>query len=146
MSHYAMSHIVHLFCGIAFIGVVFFELLILEGMRRPLGPERMAEVELALIGRARKIMPWVVGALFVTGIAMAWAHRGALVGDGMPTFGALLWVKIAMAFSVLGHFVFALSRAATGCMNSSLFKRLHISVGAHMIGIVLLAKLMFYAG
>ena len=144
MNHYAFAHIVHLLCGIAFIGVVFFELLILEGMRRPLGAERMAEVELALIGRARKIMPWVVGTLFVTGLALAWAHRGALVGADIPTFGWLLWAKIVLAFSVLGHFIFALSRAADGCMNSQLFMRLHISVGLHMLGIVLLAKLMFY--
>ncbi len=144
MTHYTAAHIVHLLCGISFLGVVFFEVLILEGMRAPLGPERMAEVELALVGRARRIMPWVVGTLFLTGIALAATWWPTLSRADSP-FAALLWIKIGLALSVLGHFVFALSRAASGCMNSTLFRRLHLSVALHMLGIVLLAKLMFVA-
>ncbi len=142
MTTYAVAHILHLLCAISFIGVVFFEVLLLEGLRRPLGEEAMATFEAALINRARRIMPWVVGTLFASGLGLAWFHRGALL-SGTP-MGVLLWVKLALAFSVLGHFIFALKTASDGCMNSRLFKRLHVSVGLHMLGIVLLAKGMFY--
>lgn len=145
MTQYTAAHVVHLLCGISFIGVVFFEVLILEGMRAPLGPQRMAEVERALVARARRIMPWVVATLFLSGIAMATTWWPSL-RETDSRFAVLLWIKIALAFSVLGHFVFALSRAATGCMNSTLFRRLHVSVAIHMLGIVLMAKLMFVPG
>ncbi len=141
---YGLVHLIHLFCGIAFIGVVFFELIILEGMRRPLGPERMAEVELALIQRARRIMPWVVGTLFLSGITLALFHRAALAQLFATSFGTLLWLKIALAASVLCHFVYALKTASDGCMTSRKFKWLHFSVALHMVLIVSLAKGMFY--
>lgn len=141
---YGLVHVVHLLCGISFIGVVFFELAILEGMRKPLGPDRMAALELALINRAKRIMPWVVGALFVTGTALAVFHRGALLQGLTSSFGTLLAAKIVLALSVGCHFVYALKTAIDGCMNSRKFKLLHISVAAHMIGIVVLAKAMFY--
>ncbi|MCC6811308.1 MAG: hypothetical protein IT381_28010 [Deltaproteobacteria bacterium] len=144
MSHYGIAHLVHLLCGISFIGVVFFEIVILEGMRKPLGPERMADLELALINRAKRIMPWVVASLFVSGVVLATHHRVALSQLARSSFGALLALKILLALSVLGHFVYALTTASDGCMNSRKFKLLHVSVGTHMLLIVVLAKAMFY--
>ncbi len=144
MSSYGAVHIIHLLCGIGFIGVVFFELVILEGMRRPLGPQRMAEVELALINRARRIMPWVVGTLFASGAGLAYFHRAALAQVFESSFGTLLALKILLAFSVGGHFVYALKTAKDGCMSSRKFKWLHFSVASHMLLIVVLAKGMFY--
>jgi len=144
MSSYGLVHLIHLLCGIGFIGVVFFELVILEGMRKPLGPARMAEVEFALINRARRIMPWVVGTLFVSGIVLAVFHRAALAQMLTSSFGTLLALKILLATSVLCHFVYALKTAVDGCMNSRKFKYLHFSVATHMLLIVFLAKGMFY--
>lgn len=89
-------------------------------------------------------MPWVVGTLFLPGLGLAWFHRGALASAPASPLGTLLWVKMALALSVLGHFVYALKTAADGCMSSRTFKRLHVSVGLHMVCIVLLAKGMFY--
>lgn len=144
LPSYGLAHVVHLLCGISFIGVVFFELVILEGIRKQLGEGPMATLELAVIQRAKWIMPWVVATLFLTGTAMAYTHRGVLFQLPMSTFGALLWTKIAMAVSVGCHFVYALKTASDGCMNSRKFKLLHLSVGSHMVGIVILAKAMFY--
>lgn len=144
MTTYGVAHVIHLLCGIAFIGVVFVEVVLLEGLRKPLGAEAMANFEAALINRARRIMPWVVGTLFLSGLGLAWFHRAALASAPTSSMGTLLLVKMTLAFSVLGHFIYALKTAADGCMNSVLFKRLHISVGLHMLGIVLLAKGMFY--
>ncbi|MBE2250066.1 MAG: hypothetical protein IAE78_10990 [Myxococcus sp.] len=143
---YGVVHLVHLLCGISFIGVVFFEVIILEGIRKPLGPEPMAALELAVINRARSIMPWVVAVLFASGVFMAWAHRGALLlaFTAPSAFGVLLWVKIVAALSVACHFVYALKTASDGCMNSRKFKLLHLSVASHMAVIVVMAKAMFY--
>lgn len=143
-SHYNAAHLIHLFCAIGFMGVVFFELVILEGMRKPLGPESMAKLEHALINRARKIMPWVVGTLFVTGILMAYIWRARLANLGTDSFGLLLTLKIVLATSVGCHFVYALKTAIDGCMNSRKFKWLHFSVATHMVLILFLAKGMFY--
>lgn len=141
---YGLLHLIHLLCGICFIGVVFFEVIILEGIRKPLGAEPMATLELAVINRARKIMPWVVATLFLSGVWLAYSHRALLAQPLASSFGALLWLKIALALSVACHFVYALKTASDGCMNSRKFKLLHLSVGSHMVGIVVLAKSMFY--
>lgn len=144
MPSYAAVHIVHLLCAVSFAGVVFFEVLILEGMRRPLGPATTDAVEIALVRQARRIMPFVVGILFLTGGTLAWHHRGALSDPFASAFGTLLTVKIALALSVLAHFINAMLRAPKGRMTAARFRRTHISVGLHMVAIIVLAKLMFY--
>lgn len=141
---YPLFHILHLLCAILFIGVVFFEIVLLEGIRRHLGDELMERVERGLINRARKVMPWVVGLLFLTGGAMFWHHATEAGLAWRDSFSVLLGIKIALALSVLAHFVSAMRAQATGCMSSTRFRNTHLSVGAHMLGIVVLAKAMFY--
>lgn len=144
MSGYPFVHIVHLLCAVAFAGIVFFEVLILEGMRKPLGEQTMDAVETALVRRARKIMPFVVGILFLTGFTLGWYHREVLRDPFGSWFGTLLTLKILLAFSVLAHFITAMLKALKGRMTAQRFRRTHISVALHMVAIVVLAKLMFY--
>lgn len=141
---YPLLLTLHLFCAILFIGVVFFEIVLLEGIRKHLGDDLMERVEAGLVGRARKVMPWVVGTLFLSGGGMFWHHREALAPLSGDSFSVLLSVKILLALSVLVHFVTALRAQATGCMSSRRFQITHLSVGAHMAVIVVLAKAMFY--
>ncbi len=143
---YPILVILHLFCAILFIGVVFFEVVMLEGIRKHIGDEAMKDVEQGLIQRAKKIMPWVVATLFISGIAMARHHWPALSHPLESKFGLLLFIKICLALSVLAHFVNAMRKAHDGCMNSKRFEITHISVAIHMIFIVILAKAMFYVG
>ena len=89
-------------------------------------------------------MPWVVATLFLSVVWLAYAHRALFTQPLASSFGALLWLKITLALSVGCHFVYALKTASDGCMTSRKFKLLHLSVGSHMIGIVVLAKGMFY--
>ncbi|MEE2729895.1 MAG: hypothetical protein VYA55_03685 [Pseudomonadota bacterium] len=144
MGHYAVIHIVHLFCAIAFIGVVFFEVFILEGIRHHIGATLMPQVEQGIIGRAKRVMPWFVGTLFLSGIALAWFHYSNLGSPFDSSLGILLGVKILLALSVLAHFVNAMMAAQSGCMDSSRFQITHLSVFIHMVLIVILAKVMFY--
>lgn len=143
---YAITHVVHLLCAIGFIGVVFFEVLILEGVRHQLGPVLMTQVETGIIARAKRIMPWVVATLFLSGLVLAVTHYAVLGNPFDSRFGILLTAKILLALSVLVHFVTAMRSAHSGCMDSSRFQRTHLSVFIHMLFIVVLAKAMFYVG
>lgn len=140
---YTLVQIVHLLCACMFIGVVFFELFILEGIRKRLPEATMTAVETSLIGRAKFIMPWVVGTLFLTGIALAVQQFRGVSTPFASSFHILLMIKIALALSVLVHFVTAIRSGMNGCMESARFKYTHISVAIHMLFIVILAKLMF---
>lgn len=134
----------HLLCAISFIGVVFFEVLLLEGLRRPLGDTVMETLEAGLIARARKIMPWIVATLFVSGIFLGYTQFATQGLSWSNAFTVLLSIKILLAISVLVHFVTAIRASLTGCMSSRRFQITHISVGLHMLLIVILAKAMFY--
>lgn len=143
MSHSVLVTL-HLFAAIIFVGTVFFEVLILEGIRKPLGHEAMRNVEIAIGRRARRIMPFVMIVLFGAGLTMAWQFREVLAQPFGSHFATLLWIKIILAFSVLGHFIFAITMSGTGRLKSRHFKLIHISVFFHVVLIVFLAKAMFY--
>ncbi|MFA5662941.1 CopD family copper resistance protein [Castellaniella sp.] len=143
MSHSALV-ILHLYAAIFFVGTVFFEVIILEGIRPALGRETMRNVELAIGQRARRIMPFVILILFGAGLAMAWQFRAELAHPLGSHFATLLWIKIILAFSVLGHFITAITLSGTGRLKSRHFKWIHVSVFCHVVLIVFLAKAMFF--
>jgi len=143
MSHFVLVTL-HLLAAIMFVGTVFFEVLILEGVRRPVGREAMRAVETAVGRRARRVMPFVMAILYGAGIAMAWQYRGDLAHPFESGFATLLSIKIALAVSVLAHFITAVTLGARGKLKSRHFKLIHLSVFCHVVLIVLLAKAMFY--
>jgi hypothetical protein len=135
----------HLLCAILFIGVVAFEVLILEGIRSFLPVQHMTLVEQGIHIRGRKIMPPIVVLLFITGATMAYAHFEAMDWQIFDSsFGILLSLKILLALSVLVHFILAMKHSICGTMTSKIFKYTHLSVFIHMILIVVLAKSLFY--
>ncbi len=145
MSHFALLTL-HLFAAIMFVGTVFFEVLILEGIRKPVGREIMRTVELAIARRARRLMPYVILVLYAAGAGMAWQYRSALAHPFASSFSLLLWIKIVLALSVLAHFITAMTLSGTGKLKSRHFQIIHLSVFCHVVLIVFLAKAMFYIG
>ena len=141
---YPLLLMVHLLAAIAFIGTVFFEIVMLEGVRKHLPRETMRDVERAIGNRAVKIMPWVLGALYGAGIALAWQHRAALAQPLESSLGLLLTLKIVLAVSVFGHFVTAMVWRRRGLLGGGRSRRLHMSIFCHVIAIALLAKGMFH--
>jgi hypothetical protein len=143
-----MSHLVfvtlHLFAAIMFVGTVFFEVLILESIRKRVGREVMRSVESAIGRRARRVMPFVIVVLYAAGIAMAWQYRDLLRHPFDSSFATLLTIKIVLAISVLAHFITAVTLGARGKLGSRHVKLIHLSVFSHVVLIVLLAKAMFY--
>ncbi len=134
----------HLFCATIFIGIVAFEVLILEGIRPFLPTQYMSLVEQGIHKRGRKIMPYFVATLFVSGILMAINYFSTIGWPLNSAMGTLLSLKILLATSVLVHFILAMKHSVCGSMTSKRFKYTHLSVFAHMILIVFLAKGMFY--
>ncbi|AOS80752.1 hypothetical protein Q5W_18180 [Hydrogenophaga sp. PBC] len=141
---YGLLLVLHLSAAIAFIGTVFFEVVMLEGVRKHLPRQTMLVVERAIGERATTVMPWVLMTLYVSGIGLAWQHRAALAQPLASSFGLLLTFKMALALSVFGHFSMAMIWRRSGVLGGRSSRRLHLSVFCHVLAIVLLAKAMFY--
>ena len=102
-------------------------------------------LEQGISQRARQLMPWVLLVLFGAGIGMVWLrYRPVLSQPLQSSFGLLLGLKILLAGSVLGHFLWAMWLFRSGRMNARYVHIIHTSVFLHMVAIVLLAKTMFY--
>lgn len=142
--NYGLLHVIHLLCAFVFIGAVFFEVLILESVRKRVPANFMTVLEQNIMHRARRLMPPVVITLFAAGILMALQHYKGLDTAWQTSFSTLLTVKIVIAASVAGHFVTAITLSLRGRMTSRIFRFVHLSVFTHMLLIVLLAKGMFY--
>ncbi len=143
MPYYLVLSI-HLLCAFVFIGTVFFEVLMLQPIRRRVSRGAMSEVERAIGERAQRLMPCVLLLLYGAGLAMAWHYRPLLARPLHSAFGLLLWLKIALAASVFVHFLCAMRLRRLGRLHGATSRRLHLSVLAHAVAIVLLAKAMFH--
>lgn len=144
-QYYPVLLTLHLFGALMFIGAVFFEVLILEGVRKKVSTRFMNAVENAVGNRARQIMPWALLVLYGAGFGMVWLNYIPVLHDFRnSSFGLLLGIKIMVSLSVFGHFCTAMYWRSQGKLRSLYFKRLHQSVFVHMVCIVILAKAMFY--
>lgn len=141
---YFLLLLFHLFAAILFVGTVFFEVLMLEGIRRHVPRDAMRAIESAIGKRARRIMPFAIVILYAAGVGMAWRYRTVLSQPFDSTLGTLLSLKILLALSVLGHFIYAVRMGARGRLKSRQSRLIHLSVFAHVVVIVFLAKAMFY--
>ena len=142
---YPILLILHLFAALIFIGTVFFEVLVLESVRKRVPAEAMRLIEQGIGRRARQLMPWVLLALFGAGLGMLWLrYLPALAAPLASSFNTLLTLKLMLATSVLGHFFSAMWLFRSKRMTARYLRTIHVSLFAHMVGIVLLAKGMFY--
>ena len=146
MSIYAVTHIVHLFCAIAFVGGVFFEMLVLSVMHtKRVSREARREVEKAMSYRAVRVMPPVVIVLFLSGLVMVFERYVPVFHQPFASsFGTMLFLKVLLAFSVLLHFAIAVVKMARGTLTVGWSKYIHVVVFTHMLLIVFFAKAMFY--
>ena len=142
---YPILLVLHLLAAIAFVGTVFFEVLILERVRRHVPADALRAVERALGQRLRRVMPWVILTLFGSGLGMLKLRYLPLLSHPLDSpFATLLSLKLLLAASVLCHFFCAMYLMYSGGMTGRRSRIIHYSVFAHVLGIVLLAKGMFY--
>ncbi|MGH8157642.1 MAG: CopD family copper resistance protein [Rhodanobacter sp.] len=142
-SGYPWIVLLHLSCAIVFVGAVVFEVLVVESLGRHFDAATMQRIEQAVMARVRRFMPAVVILLFVSGGVLFDIRCGG-TGCVGSRFGNLLLLKVALAFGVLGVFVNAMWTMRHGRMDVCRFRHTHRVVLGLMIGIVFLAKTMFY--
>jgi hypothetical protein len=142
-SWYPLILLLHLSCAIVFIGAVAFEVLVLESLHGQFEPALMRRIEQAVMARARRFMPWVVGLLFLSGFALFDIRCDGFACVG-SRFGWLLLAKVTLAFLVLAVFARTVLASARGGLDPCSVRHTHQIILALMAGIVVLAKLMFY--
>jgi len=140
---YPLILLLHLSCAIVFVGAVAFEVLVLESFHRHFDHATMEKIEAAVMARVRRFMPFVVALLFLSGFALFDIRCNGFACIG-SRFGWLLSAKVALAFGVLAMFVTAIRAGMRGTMDPCRFRHTHRIVLGLMVGIVVLAKLMFY--
>jgi hypothetical protein len=135
--------LLHLSCAIVFVGAVAFEVLVVESLHKYFDAATMQRIEQAVMARVRRFMPIVVILLFISGGVLFDLRCGGISCVG-SRFGNLLLLKVLLAFGVLGVFVNAMWAMRHGTMDVCRFRNTHRVVLGLMIGIVFLAKTMFY--
>ena len=136
--------VVHLLAAIAFIGTLFFELLIWQAARRQVPAAALAGVDQALSLRSRKVLHGVVLLLYGAGLGLAWHHRAALSEPLASSFASLLSLKIVLALSIIGHYLLLAYWLTRGHLSEGRARGIRWSILGHMLLIVVLAKAMFY--
>jgi hypothetical protein len=145
-SWYPLILLLHLSCAIVFVGAVCFEVLVLESLHHNFDHALMERIEQAVMARARRLMPGFVGLLFLSGFALFHIRcNGFSCLQPQFGWGWLLALKALLAFGVLAVFIGAVRAGRNGTMDPCRFRHTHRVVLILMIGIVVLAKLMFYA-
>lgn len=140
---YPWIEMLHLACAIVFVGAVAFEVLVIESLHKHFDPVTMQRVEHAVVARVRRFMPVIVVLLYICGAIVFDMRCDGLSCVG-TRFGNLLLLKVLLAFGVLGVFVNAMWAVQRGRMDVCRFRNTHRVVLALMVGIVFLAKAMFF--
>ncbi|MBE7375676.1 CopD family copper resistance protein [Pseudomonas lopnurensis] len=141
---YSLLHVLHLLAAIFFIGTLFFEVTILGRIRQQLGEQAMTRVDRAVGARSRVVLHWVVLFVYGAGIGLGWYHREALADPLASSFATLLTLKILLAIGVFFSFGLVAILLRKGRMTPARYRAIHWAILLQMIGIVLLAKGMFY--
>lgn len=139
---YPFLLVTHLLAAIAFIGTLFFEVLIWHQAR--LQVVGAATADRAIAARSRKVLHGVVLALYGAGVGMAWQYRGALSQPFASQFGTLLSLKILLALSIIGHYLVLALLLTRGRLSDARALWIRRSILGHLVLIVILAKAMFY--
>ncbi|HEY9512081.1 MAG TPA: hypothetical protein VIQ48_05870 [Rhodanobacter sp.] len=135
--------LLHLSCAIIFVGAVVFEVVVIESLKKHFDIITMQGLEQAVMARVRRFMPIVVILLFLSGFAVFDIRCDGFQCVG-SRFGNWLLLKVVLAFAVLGVFANAMWAMRHGKMDVCRFRYTHRVVLGLMIGIVFLAKTMFY--
>lgn len=135
--------LLHLSCAIIFVGAVVFEVVVIESLKKHFDIITMQGLERAVMARVRRFMPIVVILLFLSGFAVFDIRCDGFQCVG-SRFGNWLLLKVVLAFAVLGVFANAMWAMRHGKMDVCRFRYTHRVVLGLMIGIVFLAKTMFY--
>lgn len=133
----------HLLAAMAFVGTLFFQVLILAPAARRLDGTAMVPVSQALGQQARRVIHVVALVLYGAGISLAWSYRGLLAHPFATHFATLLTLKIVLALLVIGHYAALIVLRSKQRITPRSMHWLNISLLINAILIVICAKAMF---
>ena len=141
---YAILLILHLAAAVAFIGTLFYQVVIWRAATRTLPEAALQEVSARLSAVTRRVLHWVVLVLYGAGIGLAWNYRVALADPLGSPFATLLTLKILLALSIVGHYIAIALLLRRGRLTPRRNRLLHLAVLLQMLLIIVLAKGMFH--
>ena len=141
---YAILLILHLAAAVAFIGTLFYQVVIWRAATSELAESSLREVSTRLSAVTRKVLHWVVLVLYGAGIGLAWHYRGVLADPFGSPFATRLTLKILLALSIVGHYLAIAVLLRRGRLTVRRNRLLHLAVLLQMLLIIVLAKGMFH--
>jgi hypothetical protein len=141
---YSLLHVIHLLAAIGFVGALFVEVAVLHRVRQQVPADLMQTVDRAVGARLRVVLHWVVLFVYGAGIGLAWYHRQSLAAPLSSSFASLLTLKIVLAVGVFLTFGMVALLLRAGHMTAARYRAIHWAIFLQMLGIVILAKAMFY--
>lgn len=140
---YLLLKSLHLLMAIAFVGTLFFQVLILAPVSRQLSETSRKELSVLLGQRARHVIHWVALVLYSAGVALVWPYRQILMAPLDSTFGMILSLKLLLAILIVCHYIALIVLRVTERIAERGMRVLNISLLLHAVALVLCAKAMF---
>ncbi|MCV6607249.1 MAG: hypothetical protein OIF32_03470 [Campylobacterales bacterium] len=140
---YTIAQIIHLLCGIAFLGFIFADVFILPVLKTKYDPKQTQEIKQTISDRGRKVFPITVLIIVLSGGFMMSRYINSDLGVFNTSLQQLLMIKIILAFFIVSGIIFSLTRRAMGKQPHPKMKYFHSFVFILGVIIVLLAKVMF---
>ena len=140
---YLLIKILHLLAAMAFIGTLFFQVLILTPAGRRLDAGVRTPMSQALGQQARRVIHVVALVLYGAGLTLAWPYRSLLADPLSSHFATLLSLKILLALLIIGHYAALIFLRRAQRVTERTMHLLNISLLAHAVLLVICAKTMF---
>jgi hypothetical protein len=143
MYGYTIALIIHLLCGIVFIGFVFADVIVLPAMNKIVDQETLTKLKNSISNRARLIFPPSVLILVLSGGFMISIYINSEAGFLNTSLQQLLMLKVLIATIIVSGIVYSLTCKLLKKQPMSIMAHFHKIVLVLGIIIVVLAKLMF---
>lgn len=140
---YLLLKTLHLLMAIAFIGTLFFQVMILWPATRQLDSTQRQTLSQQLGQRARHVIHWVALLLYGAGIALVWPYRQLLLTPMASNFSLLLSLKLLLALLIILHYVALIVLRKKALIAERGMYRLNVSLLIHGVLLVGCAKAMF---
>lgn len=140
---YLLIKTLHLLAAMAFVGTLFFQVLILAPAAQRLDPSVRALLGPVLGQQARHVIHVVAIVLYGAGLTLVWPYRSLLANPLSSTFATLLSLKILLAFMIIGHYAALIFLRRSQRIGERGMHWLNVSLLLHAVLLVICAKSMF---
>lgn len=140
---YLLVKTLHLLAAMAFVGTLFFQVLILAPAGRRLDASVRGPMSQALGQQARRVIHVIAIVLYGAGLTLAWRYRGVLADPFASHFATLLSLKILLAVLIIGHYAALIFLRRGQHIGEGGMHLINVSLLVHAVLLVICAKSMF---